>query len=334
MNVKSAKKVLLGVLFLPLLMLGGGEKRAGRDINGAEKRSEQTSAQTEECPICYDVPEAPNVLVTLPCCHQKICKECINLIKDTSDENDPSHAMYKHCPICSNRLVKTEKELSELADTHLAQGVKAFFKKISSALYFFNKVLGNPQATLSAQAKAHFYLGRMYFNGLGVEKNLTKAKKHFEAVVANQQAPLDMQAASHFYVGCMYFEGLGVEKNVSEAKKRLEEVVANQQAPLDMRVESHFYVGCIYDDEKNISEAKKHFEAVVELAEKIFANKHESLTVQVVTHFYVGRIYLEGRGVEKNLYEAKRHLEAVVELSHDTTLKSEAGKLLAIVYKA
>jgi TPR repeat protein len=63
-------------------------------------------------------------------------------------------------------------------------------------------------------------LGRAYYNGVGVERNIEQAKKYFEAAHA-----YDLPQAS-IYLGIMYYSGTGVERNVARAKILFERAAA------------------------------------------------------------------------------------------------------------
>jgi len=64
-------------------------------------------------------------------------------------------------------------------------------------------------AALVGDADALHNLGYMYMNGLGVERNMTKAKGYFdEAAKSNITAAFNA-------LGYMYYRGAGVEKNIT-----------------------------------------------------------------------------------------------------------------------
>ena len=80
--------------------------------------------------------------------------------------------------------------------------------------------------------KANYYLGKMYYNGLGVATDYGKAKYYFE------KSSNANNVFSTYYLGKIYYWGDGVEKNVEKATECKNTILSkplytNQNAELD-----------------------------------------------------------------------------------------------------
>ncbi|MDE0401740.1 MAG: tetratricopeptide repeat-containing serine protease family protein [Candidatus Poribacteria bacterium] len=99
--------------------------------------------------------------------------------------------------------------------------------------------------------QAWYQLADRYYNGEGVEKNLTEAVKWYRK--AAHQGNADAQNA----LGAMYYHGKGVEKNLTEAVKWFEKAAnrGNAYAQLNLGMRYHDGEGV----EKNLTEAVKWY---------------------------------------------------------------------------
>jgi TPR repeat protein len=90
----------------------------------------------------------------------------------------------------------------------LGKAIDAFnHKNYKSAFDEFSKL------AISKQVSAQFYLGTMYFKGLGVPQNDAEAAKWF------RQSAAQFDKGAQGALGFMYYRGLGVLQDYSEAAK-------------------------------------------------------------------------------------------------------------------
>lgn len=71
----------------------------------------------------------------------------------------------------------------------------------------------------SGDSKSQVLLGNMYYEGIGVPKNPTKAFKWLSAGVDTSSEADDYMAAAKLNLGIMYIEGKGTQPNHTEAFK-------------------------------------------------------------------------------------------------------------------
>ncbi|HBN04381.1 MAG TPA: hypothetical protein DD434_01140 [Bacteroidales bacterium] len=87
--------------------------------------------------------------------------------------------------------------------------------KFDSAFKYFNL------ACMDSNKLAFFVVGRMYYDGGGVGKNLEKSFEYFK-----KGAELN-DSVSQYYLGLCYFHGIGVDTNLIESKYWLDESSKN-----------------------------------------------------------------------------------------------------------
>ncbi len=151
----------------------------------AELRDEILFRQPEsshlgDCPICF-LPHPLQQYSTLTaCCSKLICKGC--LYADMDRMNDARQKFT--CAFCRQPYATSSAEenlrnmkraeandpiaLREVAGTHCDKG------DYSNAFEYFTK------AAKLGDAKSHYHLSNMYFEGHGVEKNKAKEVYHLE----------------------------------------------------------------------------------------------------------------------------------------------------------
>lgn len=136
-------------------------------------------------------------------------------------------------------------------------GKDGMSKDYSKALEYFKKAseLGN--------SAAMNYIGVMYQEGIGVEKDINTAIKYLEAAV-RQDKP-SYHAA--YNLACTYYDGIQVQKDIPRATKLFEAVViqGNSGEKLGSAyTNSCLYLGIIYYD----SNPKKAFEYFITAAKE------------------------------------------------------------------
>lgn len=116
---------------------------------------------------------------------------------------------------------------------------------ISEALYWYTK------AADQGNAKAQVNLGFMYLNGIGVEKDASKAVKLFSLASEKDNAK------AQYYLGEAYLHGDGIEKNENKSFVLLKK--SAEQGEVDAQAALGFAYGLGQGVEVNKAEALKWF---------------------------------------------------------------------------
>jgi TPR repeat protein len=95
------------------------------------------------------------------------------------------------------------------------RGASGVEKDVQQALHWYRKAIFEGNDPI-----AHVGLGRAYYLGTGVERNLVSARHHFEK--AYVQGSVD----SALYLGIIYYRGDGAERDVRRAEKYLKVAAA------------------------------------------------------------------------------------------------------------
>lgn len=113
-----------------------------------------------------------------------------------------------------------------------------YFNEIENEKTFkmFNEVLEK-----TGDNEAKFYLGEMYYFGIGTEQNLKKAFEYMKELAEN-----DWQDA-YFWLGNMYFQGEGTDTNDKEAIKYLLKAIAVDNVNT---MKAEYILGMIYFEGK------------------------------------------------------------------------------------
>lgn len=102
---------------------------------------------------------------------------------------------------------------------------------------------------------AIYELGQRYFEGIGVEQNVQKAREYFE--IAAERG----SNGSNYFLGKIYYNGMGVQTNHVKAKEYFEKSAAEKNAF------SEYYLGKIYfwgdGVEKNYNKANEYKQSVL-----------------------------------------------------------------------
>ncbi len=131
-------------------------------------------------------------------------------------------------------------------------------------------------------------LGDMYFQGLGVRKNLKKAKEYYE----NAAAQSDRDALHN--LGHMYHEGTGVTKDLTMAKECYEKA-AELGNPLSIfnLDRMYFYGGAT---KRDYSAAMRYYEEAAKLGD-------------AMAFYELGAMYANGEGCEIDFKKALKYFE-------------------------
>lgn len=155
---------------------------------------------------------------------------------------------------------------------------------------------------------ANVYLGRVYFYGKGVEKDVNKAKEYFEKAYKEH----DINAT--VYLGFIYYYAKGAERDVSKALKYMTEAFDKERDK-----DAAYVIGCAYYHGKDeiktdYIKAREYFEAAAEQGDED-------------SKFYLGKIYYHGKGVKADFEKAREYFEECA-LEND----KEAMKYLGLIY--
>ncbi len=159
---------------------------------------------------------------------------------------------------------------------------------------------GGKNALDRSYAPAQFFLGEMYYNGEGVEKNLTEAKKWYT------KAADKGDARAQFNLGMMYYNGEGVAKNLTETE-RWKEAFEEYEKAADRGYENgvdkgdaraQFNLGKMYYDGKGVG---KDLTKAVKWYTRAARQKHASAQNNLAI------MYNKGEGTKQNSEVATRY---------------------------
>ena len=166
---------------------------------------------------------------------------------------------------------------------NIKKGKKAYEEgNQSDAIKYFSKV-----DNLN-DSDAQYYMGLIYYNGYGVEKNYTKAKEWFEKSAAQNND------TSRCALGWLYEAGLGVTQNYLKAKELYEKSAENNCTSAE------FCLGRIYEQGIGV---KQNYLKAKEWYEKAAGKDYSDAQVNL------GAFYCYGYGVDKNYKKAKELFE-------------------------
>lgn len=120
--------------------------------------------------------------------------------------------LYKNAADAGNENAEEALAILELEDAKAEATAKGFISVYDMAVDFFNKqdynnALKYLMLTTETDIRSVELIGRMYYEGIGIEKNLHNAFLYFNHAAQNGLA------TSQAMVGKMYYEAEGVEKN-------------------------------------------------------------------------------------------------------------------------
>ena len=174
------------------------------------------------------------------------------------------------------------QSMSALGDLYIKgnppQGVEP---EISTGVHLLEK------AALAGDMHAHEQLGSLYYKGVGVDKNLTKAFEHLN--IAKMQGSL----VAHALIGQMYLYGQGLAQNTDLGLEFLK--YASQNGNL----EANAILGCYYFVQKEWENALHYLE--------VGAHYEDPQSM-----YFLGIMMLQGLGVRKNCNNAIYYLKKVI----------------------
>ncbi|WP_159990962.1 tetratricopeptide repeat protein [Pelistega ratti] len=108
-------------------------------------------------------------------------------------------------PPYHQRMFQPSDEMREIAKASFDQGLSLYNQKdYVSALPLFQK------ATQLGDMKASRYIGLMYLNGYGVEKDERKSFRHFQISASGD-------ITGQYWLAYLYENGIGTDKNLDQA---------------------------------------------------------------------------------------------------------------------
>ena len=128
----------------------------------------------------------------------------------------------------------------------------------------------------NGDALSQNWLGQMYMDGSGVEKNLAESIKWFEKSAAQDHTP------AHINLAWIYSEGVGVAKDLKKAASWYEKAAMLGDAKAETKLGAIYLDGAGVKQDEN--KALKHFESA---AEKDISE----------AQFHLALMYCNGRGV-------------------------------------
>jgi TPR repeat protein len=158
--------------------------------------------------------------------------------------------------------------------------------------------------------KAQLYLGKLYENGLSIDKDVKKAAYWFEK--AAEQGNIDAQCD----IGALYSEGLGVNKDEAEAVKWWQKAAeqGHKEAQHNLALFYCFGLGGSRDDKKAAYWCQK-------AAEQGY----------IGSQYNLGVYYQEGLGVDTDLSRAAFWFQKVI-LSQESIYVAAAQANLGVLY--
>jgi len=212
------------------------------------------SSHHGECPICFfPMPLEPSKSVLYTCCFSLICNGCAygNYMSNKHDKVKACSCPFCREPAAENKEENKKREL-ERAEANVPAALREMGSKrhregdYDSALEYLTK------AAELGELNAYHLLGRMYYQGEGVEKDEEKALQHLEKAAIGGHAQARSKVAfiegkngnmersvKHFIIAA----NLGEEKSMKGlwrhysdgniTKEELDATLRTHQAALD-----------------------------------------------------------------------------------------------------
>lgn len=197
-----------------------------------------------------------------------------------------------------------EKEMKDL----LEKTKNNYFNEIDDEETFklFNEILEK-----TGDKEAKFFVGEMYYLGIGTEQNLEEAYK-----IMNELYSEDRRAREK--IAAMYIDGIYLEQNGEKAFKIYKELVEDGK---DNTGYDNYMLGICYKDGDGTKiDLEKAFNYIKKGAELGFEKSYSLL----------GYMYFQGEGTEINDKEAIKYLSKAVEFDNENT--SMAEYILGMIY--
>ena len=162
-------------------------------------------------------------------------------------------------------------------------------------------------------------LGKMYFEGIGINKDYQKARKLFESAILDDEIGRYVHVKDNAlcYLGVIYRDGLGVEADRFKAFDYLMRSTHNGF------VRSFYELGNLYFAENKYEKALKFYrEARSKSGDVIQGGKYVRLNEHSTKACYkLGQMYNNGLGVEKNTDKAVEYMTEAASRGSDEAKK-------------
>eukprot|EP00579_Thalassiosira_antarctica_P010984 CAMPEP_0201921174 /NCGR_PEP_ID=MMETSP0903-20130614/9580_1 /ASSEMBLY_ACC=CAM_ASM_000552 /TAXON_ID=420261 /ORGANISM="Thalassiosira antarctica, Strain CCMP982" /LENGTH=305 /DNA_ID=CAMNT_0048458087 /DNA_START=115 /DNA_END=1032 /DNA_ORIENTATION=- len=174
----------------------------------------------DDCPICFlPLWFGTENRIYQSCCGKFLCRGCFYAVEAERRKSRPN--IPAHCPFCRTTAYTSNEEFLERCKKRMeANDVEAF---ITLAWHHHDGGMGLPQdfkksmglwlrAAELGSINAHYDLGRIYYDGNGVEKDMKKAEHYCE------RAAMGGNVIARHYLGLL--EGIH-KSNHNRAKKHI-----------------------------------------------------------------------------------------------------------------
>jgi len=156
-------------------------KKRKAEMHDKQLFTQPDSSHKGECPICcLPLSLDPRKSTLMTCCCKTICKGC----NCANQKREMEAGLEPRCAFCREPMPKSEEEadknkmdrvkkndpvaMTHMGKKHIAEG------DYGKALEYYAK------AVELGDAEAHCLLGMLYYEGVGVEKDMKKAVHHLE----------------------------------------------------------------------------------------------------------------------------------------------------------
>ncbi len=209
-----------------------------------------------------------------------------------------------------------------LAEAQNARSKKDYIREVSLL-----SNLCNQTQDLAAQAQAWLNIGRCYFFGQGVVKNLGEAITLFKKAEQQNHNPW-AKAEACIKLGECYFYGNGVAQNYEEAVTFFQKASSDQQNYNPVaRAQAWLQLAeCYYCGHGVATDYKQAFNLYLQCSAE---QQMYDLWVNFTALFRLAECYFQGHGVEKNPEEAVKLLKKVAVNQYAPSAKNEALLCLA-----
>ncbi len=173
------------------------------------------------------------------------------------------------------------------------------------------------QADMKAQAFAHFYLGRLFYYGLGFDRDEKRGIDYF-AFAANQTNDIQTRIMAEWQLARVY-----AKIDQQQARRYLESLV-NQTANQAVQAAAQELMGqlyCLGADDEHYEKAFECFLAV--------ANQQHNLGARAMAWLKLGELYSSGQGTQRDLSEAHKYWQLAAEQKNIEYVKVAAQAQLA-----
>lgn len=146
------------------------------------------------------------------------------------------------------------------------------------------------------EAIPQLFLGDFYYNGQGVEKDVTQAVQWY------QKAAEQGNAAGQITLAKVYYFGLNGKKEPVKALEWFRKAAEKGNG------EAQLMVGAFYYDGDSVTGIKQDFPQAFEWLSKASKSDEDNGIISAA-NYYLGQMYFYGKGVNKDLTQAKQLTE-------------------------